>query len=86
MGWGSDVDCRLAQRGDAGASTIRETIRRTNGRTSSRVGNATSHDNAHATGHVVMKAGVGPRLFKVEMPETTNVISTDNTNGMAMPA
>ncbi len=33
-----------------------------------------------------MKAGVGPRLLKVEIAETTKVISTDNTSGMTIAA
>jgi hypothetical protein len=71
---------------DGGGSTANATIRRTSGSTASKVGNATSHDIAHAAGHVVRKIGVGPRLFSVEIAETTKVISTDNTSGMTIAA
>jgi hypothetical protein len=71
---------------DCGNSTTNATIRRTSGSTASKVGNATSHDIAHAAGHVVTKAGVGPRLLSVEIADTTKVISTDNTNGMTIAA
>ena len=57
-------------------------MRRTSGSTASNVGNATSQDTAHAAGHVAMKAGVGPRLFSVEIADTTKVIRTDNASGM----
>ena len=43
-------------------------------------------DIAHAAGQVVTKAGVGPRLLKVEIADTTKVISTDNTSGMTIAA
>jgi hypothetical protein len=71
---------------DGGDSTANATIRRTSGSTASKVGNATSHDSAHAAGHVVMKAGVGPRLLNVEIADTTKVISTDSTSGMRIAA
>ena len=67
-----------------GVSTANATIFRTSGSTASRVGNATSHDIAHAAGQVVTKAGVGPRLLKVEIADTTKVISTDSTSGMTI--
>lgn len=62
------------------------TIRRTSGSTASRVGKATTHEIAHAAGHVERKAGVKPRLFRVEIPETTKVIRMDSTSGMTMEA
>jgi len=34
----------------------------------------------------VTKAGVGPRLFSVEIADTTKVMSTDNTSGMTIAA
>jgi hypothetical protein len=71
---------------DGGDSTANATIRRTSGSTASKVGNATSHDIAHAAGHVATKAGVGPRLLSVEIADTTNVMSTDNTSGMTIAA
>ncbi len=33
-----------------------------------------------------MKAGVGPRLFNVEIPEITNVISSDTISGTIIVA
>lgn len=69
-----------------GCSTASATIFRTSGSTASKVGNATSHDMAHAAGQVVRKAGVGPRLRKVEIADTTKVISTDSTSGMTIAA
>jgi len=71
---------------DCGASTTSATIRRTSGSTASKVGNATSHDSAHAAGQVVTKAGVSPRLFNVEIADTTKVIRIDNTNGVTIAA
>jgi hypothetical protein len=61
-------------------------MRLTSGRTRSSVGNATSQDRAQAAGQVDRKAGVGPRLFSVEMAETTDDISTESTSGMMMAA
>jgi hypothetical protein len=52
----------------------------------SRVGNATSQDKAQAVGQVTRNAGVGPRLFSVEMADTTNVIRTDRINGITTGA
>jgi hypothetical protein len=69
-----------------GGSTASATILRTSGSTASKVGNATSHDMAHAAGHVETKALVGPRLLRVEIADTTKVISTDNTSGMTIAA
>ncbi len=69
-----------------GASTISPTMRRTTGKTTSKVGNATNHDSPQATGHVDRNSGVKPRLFQVEMAETTNVISSESTNGMMIAA
>lgn len=69
-----------------GDSTTSATIRRTSGSTTIKVGNATSHDNAHAAGQVAVKAGVGPRLFNVEIPEITKVISSDKMRGKMIAA
>jgi hypothetical protein len=65
---------------------MRATIRRASGNTRIKVGKPTSHDNAHAAGQVAMKAGVGPRLFNVEIPEITKVISSDTINGTMIAA
>lgn len=61
-------------------------MRRTIGSTISKVGKATSQDNPQATGQVDRNDGPKPRLFQVEMAETTNVISSDSTNGMITEA
>jgi len=39
---------------------------------------------AQAEGQAARKAGVGPRLRKVEIADTTKVISTDSTSGMTI--
>ena len=69
-----------------GDATTHDTIRRTSGSTASSVGNATSQDIAHAPGQVARNAGVGPRLFSVDMTDTTNVIRMDNTSGVTTGA
>ena len=74
------------QFGCGGGATTNDTIRRTSGNTASSVGNATSQDIAHAAGQVARNAGVGPRLFSVEMADTTNVIRMDKTSGMTTGA
>jgi hypothetical protein len=90
MDWVSEA-CATAQAAhhlptyfDGGCSTASATIFRTSGSTASKVGNATSHEMAQAEGQVARKAGVGPRLRKVEIADTTKVISTDSTSGMTI--
>src|SRR5690606_37506744 len=63
--------------------TIRPTMRRTTGRISSKVGKATSQDRPQADIQVEAKAGAKPRLRAVAMAETTKVISSDRTSGVA---
>lgn len=71
---------------DGGGSTTMATIRRTSGSTASSVGKATIHESAQAAGQVARNAGVKPRLFSVEIPETTKVMRMDSTSGMTMEA
>jgi hypothetical protein len=84
--WTAPVSCAPGGQFDRGVSTENATIFRTSGSTASKVGNATSQEIPHAAGQVVTKAGVGPRLRKVEIADTTKVISTDNTSGMTIAA
>lgn len=86
-GNGHDDRCRhIAHLADGADVTTSATIRRTSGNTVSSVGNATSHDKAQAPGQVARNACVGPRLLKVEIIETTKVISTDRTSGITTGA
>ena len=52
----------------------------------SNVGKAAIQDNAQAVGHVTRKAGVGPRLRKVDTRDTTNVMMMESTRGMTIAA
>lgn len=56
------------------------------GRTSNSVGKATTQDSAQDTGQIWMNAALGPSAFRVEMPETTKVISTDRKKGITTAA
>ena len=61
-------------------------MRRTSGNATTSVGKATSQDSPHAASQVIGKAGVGPRLFSVKIPETINVISPDSMSGITKVA
>lgn len=62
------------------------TTRFTSGIAKSSVGKPITQDRPQAVSHVARKAGEKPRLRAVAIADTTELMNSDSTNGVMIPA